>query len=83
MTLSAQAAVIAELTAKNEAMRALLAEILASDQASIDSLTRLGYAPLPALFPFADRIRALVSPPVVHSGVREFVAPQRCTHQEK
>jgi hypothetical protein len=74
MTLSAQAAAMAELRAENDRMRALLAEILAADQASIDSLTRMGYAPRPELFPFVARIRAML--PVVHSGVREFVKSQ-------
>ncbi len=73
MTLSAQFAVLSELRAENTAMRALLAEILAADMASINSLTRLGYAPKPELFPFTERIKALL--PVAHTGLREFVAP--------
>ncbi len=73
MTLTAQSAVLTELAKENNRMRALLAEILEAEDALIDSMTVFGFAPRQEMFPFTERIRAIVRPPVVYGGAAECV----------
>lgn len=57
MTFTTQAAVLAEVRDENDRMRMLFTEMLAFDDAMIQSLATIGHTPHPAMFPFTDRMR--------------------------